>query len=89
MEKKYEISNELKKDISEFLSSYGNYKKNLENLENTKKIEYSEEEMNDLLNLIGSFRLRDVFHLVERFKIEVVPLKNEPQPTTDNIPNQS
>jgi hypothetical protein len=32
--------------------------------------------VNQILNLLGAFRLMDTFHIVERFKIEVTPLKD-------------
>ena len=40
-----------------------------------KKLEFTEDEVNEILNLLGAFRLRDVFSIVERYKIEVLPLK--------------
>ncbi|NBU99723.1 MAG: hypothetical protein EBS19_16195, partial [Spirochaetia bacterium] len=49
----------------------------LENLENEKKNEFTEDEINKMLNLLGVFRLMDTFHIVERFKIEVTPLKSK------------
>ena len=83
MENKYEITKELKETATEFLTTYSNYGKCLENLKNEEKSEFTEEEINEILNLLGSFRLRDVFHVVERFKIEVTLLK----PTTDGPAN--
>lgn len=76
MSKNYEISKELRETVLEFLNGYAGYKECLEILENSEKNEFSEEEINQVLNLLGVFRLMDTFHLVERFKIEVTPLKS-------------
>ena len=79
----YEITKELRKASVDFLTAYANYGKCLENLGNEEKTEFTEEEVNEILNLLGSFRLRDVFHVVERFKVEVTQLKTEQsEPTT-------
>lgn len=81
----YEITKELRKASVDFLSTYANYGKCLENLRNEEKTHFTEEEVNEILNLLGSFRLRDVFHVVERFKVEVTQLKpeqSEPEGTT-------
>lgn len=75
MENRYEITKELRDESVKFLNAYANYRKCLENLENLEKNEFNEEEVNDILNLLGSFRLKEVFHLVERFKVEVSLLK--------------
>lgn len=72
----YEITDELRKTTVEFLNGYANYAKCLDNLKNEDKKEFTEQEVNEILNLLGSFRLRDVFHVVERFKVEVTQLKN-------------
>jgi hypothetical protein len=71
----YEITKELRQASADFLKSYANYGKCLENLGNEEKKEFTEDEINEILNLLGSFRLRDVFHVVERFKVEVTQLK--------------
>jgi len=76
MSKNYEITKELRGDLSLFLNSYGGYKECLEILENEEKLEFTEEEVNKILNLLGAFRLMETFHIVERFKIEVTPLKS-------------
>lgn len=92
MERKYEITNELKTVIVNFLSNYSKYQENLERLKDPDRLEYNETEINDILNLLGSFRLRDVFHIVERFKIEVIPLKpqeNEDQKNTTGEAGQN
>jgi hypothetical protein len=73
----YEITKELRKASVDFLTTYANYEKCLENLKNEEKTQFTEEEVNEILNLLGSFRLRDVFHVVERFKVEVTQLKQE------------
>lgn len=75
MSKNYEITKELRENILEFLNGYGGYGECLEILENEEKIEFTEDEINKILNLLGVFRLMDTFHIVERFKIEVTPLK--------------
>ncbi len=81
MSKNYEITKELRETLVEFLSMYGGYKECLDLLENQEKLEFNEEEVNKILNLLGVFRLMDTFHIVERFKIEVTPLK--PQESDD------
>jgi hypothetical protein len=73
----YEITKELREAAVDFLTDYAKYGECLENLKNDEKKEFTEEEMNDILNLLGSFRLRDVFQVVERFKVEVVKLKSK------------
>jgi len=81
----YEITKELRKASVDFLTTYANYEKCLDNLKNEEKTQFTEEEVNEILNLLGSFRLRDVFHVVERFKVEVTQLKqeqSEPEGTT-------
>lgn len=89
MENKYEISKELRKTTVEFLSTTSNYEKCLENLKNEEKLEFTEEEVNDVLNLLGSFRLRDVFQLVERFKVEITPLKPKSSEPANNTEEQA
>jgi len=76
MSNNFEITKELKATLSEFLNSYGSYKECLNLIENEEKLEFSEDEINKILNLLGTFRLMDTFHIVERFKIEVTPLKD-------------
>lgn len=75
MNKNYEMTKELRETVLLFLNSYGGYKECLEILENEEKNEFTEEEINQILNLLGVFRLMETFHIVERFKIEVTPLK--------------
>ena len=77
MSKSYEITKELRSTLVEFLNAYGGYKECLEILENEGKSDFTEDEVNQLLNLLGIFRLMDTFHIVERFKIEVTPLKSK------------
>lgn len=82
----YEITKDLRSASVDFLTTYANYGKCLELLKNEEKNSFTEEEVNEILNLLGIFRLRDVFHLVERFKVEVTQLKSEqgePQPSTE------
>jgi hypothetical protein len=76
MSNNYEITKELRETVLLFLNSYGGYKECLEILENEEKIEFTEDEINKVLNLLGVFRLMDTFQIVERFKIEVTPLKS-------------
>jgi hypothetical protein len=76
MSKNYEITKELRETLVKFISMYGGYKECLDLLENQEKSEFNEEEVNKILNLLGVFRLMDTFHIVERFKIEVTPLKS-------------
>jgi hypothetical protein len=87
MSKNYEITKELRETVLGFLNGYAGYKECLELLENEEKIEFTEEEINQILNLLGVFRLMETFHIVERFKIEVTPLKSaesdeQSEPTT-------
>jgi hypothetical protein len=84
MKTNYEITKELREASVEFLNTYANYGKCLESLKNGEKNSFTEDEVNEILNLLGNFRLRDVFHIVERFKVEVTQLKSEEvdQPTT-------
>ena len=77
MSKNYEITKELRSTLVEFLNAYGGYRECLEILENEGKENFIEDEVNQLLNLLGIFRLMDTFHIVERFKIEVTPLKSQ------------
>ena len=77
MSKSYEITKELRSTLVEFLNAYGGYRECLEILENEGKENFTEDEVNQLLNLLGIFRLMDTFHIVERFKIEVTPLKSQ------------
>ena len=77
MSKNYEITKELRSTLVEFLNAYGGYRECLEILENEGKENFTEDEVNLLLNLLGIFRLMDTFHIVERFKIEVTPLKSQ------------
>lgn len=89
MENKYEISKELKSVAAGFLTSFANYGKCLEKLKNEEKLEFTEEEVNEILNLLGTFRLRDVFHVVERFKIEVTLLKSQSNEPENNTTEQA
>jgi len=89
MEKKYEITKELREEAVKFLNSYANYEKCLENLKNLEKKEFTEEEVNEILNLLGSFRLRDVFQVVERFKVEVSLLKSNQVEPANNTTEQA
>lgn len=73
---KFELTRELKKSAVEFLESVSSYKECLDKLKDEEKLVYTESEVNEILNLLGSFRLRDVYHIVERFKIEVTQLKS-------------
>ena len=87
MSKNYEITEELRATLSDFLNNYYSYKECLNLIENKEKSEFNEDEVNQILNLLGSFRLMDTFHIVERFKIEVTPLKDsvedeQSEPTT-------
>ncbi len=77
MSKNYEITKELRSTLVEFLNAYGGYRECLEILENEGKENFTEDEVNQVLNLLGVFRLMDTFHIVERFKIEVTPLKSQ------------
>jgi hypothetical protein len=89
MSKNYEITKELRQASLEFLKEFGNYQKCLEILSNEEKSEFTEEEVNELLNLLGSFRLRDVFNIVERFKVEVTPLKSSADEQSEPITGQA
>jgi len=77
MEKNYEISKDLRELSAKFLSEFANYEKCLTSLKDTEKESFTESEVNEILNLLGAFRLREVFHIVERYKVEVTQLKSE------------
>jgi hypothetical protein len=68
---KFKIGNVLREDIQEFLNSYGGYQKALEALNRAENGEISEEEINSVISLLGTFKLGEVYHLVERFRLEV------------------
>lgn len=89
MENQYEITKELREESIKFLHAYANYEKCLKNLGNFEKNEFTEEEVNDILNLLGSFRLKEVFHLVERFKVEVTLLKPNTVEPANNTTEQA
>jgi microsomal dipeptidase-like Zn-dependent dipeptidase len=78
MEKNYQMTQELRESISNFLINYMKYGECLSKLNETDKKEFTEEEINSVLNLLGALPLKDVFHLVEKFKIEVAEVKNDP-----------
>lgn len=77
MENNYEISKDLRELSAKFLSEFANYEKCLTSLKDTEKESFTESEVNEILNLLGAFRLREVFHIVERYKVEVTQLKSE------------
>jgi hypothetical protein len=87
MQKNYEITKELRAASVDFLNTFANYKKCLDNLNNEEKKEFAEDEVNEILNLLGSFRLREVYSIVDRFKVEVTQLKpiqsEQPESTTE------
>ena len=77
MENSYEISKDLRELSGKFLSEFANYEKCLTSLKDTEKESFTESEVNEILNLLGAFRLREVFHIVERYKVDVTQLKSE------------
>ena len=77
MENSYEISKDLRELSTKFLSEFANYEKCLSSLKDTEKESFTESEVNEILNLLGAFRLREVFHIVERYKVDVTQLKSE------------
>lgn len=77
MENSYEISKDLRELSAKFLSEFANYEKCLSSLKDTEKESFTESEVNEILNLLGAFRLREVFHIVERYKVDVTQLKSE------------
>lgn len=77
MENSYEISKDLRELSAKFLSEFANYEKCLTSLKDTEKESFTESEVNEILNLLGAFRLREVFHIVERYKVDVTQLKSE------------
>jgi hypothetical protein len=89
MSKNYEISNELRQASAQFLKEYSNYEKCLQNLDNQEKLEFTEDEVNEILNLLGAFRLRDVFSIVERYKIEVLPLKAQTDDQSESTTSEA
>jgi hypothetical protein len=86
MENNFDIAKELRSASVEFLTSFANYEKCLNLLRDENKQSFTETEVNDILNLLGAFRLREVFHLVERYKIEVTQLK--PQTGEETEPKE-
>ena len=89
MEKNYEISKELRTASVDFLKSYANYEACLKKLEDTEKTDFTEDEVNEILNLLGTFRLRDVFQVVERYKVEVTLLKSNKDEPENNVPEKA
>lgn len=89
MSKNYEISKELRQASAQFLKEYSNYEKCLHNLNDEEKSEFTEDEVNEILNLLGAFRLRDVFSIVERYKIEVTPLKAQTDDQSEHITSKA
>ena len=77
MTQNYEIAGELRNETLSFLESYGNYKDCLEILKNEEKKDFTEDEINMILNLLGTFRMGDVYHVVEKFRVGVTALKPE------------
>lgn len=75
MTQNYEIAGELRNETLSFLENYGNYKDCLEILKNEEKKDFSEDEINMILNLLGTFRMGDVYHVVEKFRVGVTALK--------------
>ena len=73
----FKITQELKADVLEFLNSYGGYKKALDVLNNQEKSELSEDEINSVIVLLGTFRLGEVYQLVERFRTEVIEVQDD------------
>jgi hypothetical protein len=81
---KFKISNVLREDIQEFLNSYGGYQKALEALNKAESGEISEEEINSVISLLGTFKLGEVYHLVERFRLEVEEIAPDGAPDTQS-----
>ena len=61
----------------EFLNSYGGYKKALDVLNDPEKSVLTEDDINSVIVLLGTFRLGEVYQLVERFRTEVVEVKDD------------
>jgi len=79
MTQSYEITKELREETLSFLENYGDYRECLEILGNEEKKDFTEDEINKILNLLGTFRMGDVYHVVEKFRVGVTALK----PQTD------
>ena len=73
----FKITQELKAEVLEFLNSYGGYKKALDVLNDPEKSVLTEDEINSVIVLLGAFRLGEVYQLVERFRTEVVEVKDD------------
>ena len=73
----FKITQELKAEVLEFLDSYGGYKKALDVLNDPEKSVLTEDEINSVIVLLGTFRLGEVYQLVERFRTEVVEVKDD------------
>lgn len=85
---KFKITNELRKDLTDFLQNYGGYKRVLDNLLDPEKTEMSLEEANEMVSLIGNFRLGDAYHLVEKFKTDIFEVKTDSKDATDTQPGE-
>lgn len=66
----FKISKELKDEVLNFLNSYMGYKEVLDILNDPEKMILTEKEINSVIVLLGSFRLGEVFQIVDRFRSE-------------------
>ncbi len=85
----YDITQELKESTLDFITNYADYGKILELLRDNDKKEFTEDEVNSVLNLLGTFRVMDVYPLIERFRIEVTPLKPQPSEQPESSTEQA
>lgn len=85
----YDITQELKESTLDFITNYADYGKILELLRDNDKKEFTEDEVNSVLNLLGTFRVMDVYPLIERFRIEVTPLKPQPSEQPESNTEQA
>jgi hypothetical protein len=85
----YDITKELKESTLDFVTNYADYGKILELLRDQDKNEFTEDEVNSILNLLGTFRVMDVYPLIERFRIEVTPLKPQTSEQSEDITEQA
>lgn len=85
----YDITQELKESTLDFITNYADYGKILELLRDNDKKEFTEDEVNSVLNLLGTFRVMDVYPLIERFRIEVTPLKPQPSEQSESSTEQA
>ena len=77
---KFKFSENLREDILYFLQNNNNYLKCIAILGDKEKDNFTAEESNMIITLLGHCRLGEVFYLVERFGTEVIEIKENDIP---------